>query len=220
VRRRKPVQSRGAAIAGGISMTRRRKVTFVACAAVTILCLAWNRESLFFRTAQYEGDGTFVHHGAYGPLPAWYEVLFPEVPLDRPGFYHFRCRGLPPKAFTFELRVKLRQPNWGAWTPYDDLRDLNTQASIKISDADGTVLRAVSDPFRERARGLGQSPALDGWTLRAAEREYGELVFHHWKCVAVPVHTNQIYHIDFALNDIDPDTPHLTAVPSLRCSSK
>ena len=219
MRLHKLFQLSGAAIAGSVFMTRRRKIT-LACAALTILCLAWNRENLFYRTAQYEGDGAIVHHGAYGPLPAWYEVLFPEVPIDKPGSYHFHCRGLPHKAFTFELRVPLRQRNRIAGSPYESLRSLNTRASVRISDGDGAILGAGSDPLRERERVPGESPALAGWALRVAEPVYDSLVSHHWTCVAVPVHTNRTYRIDFELKDIDPDTPHLTAVPSLRCSSK
>lgn len=199
-------------------MTRRRKIVLVACAALTILCFAWNREAFFYRTAQYEGDGTIVHHGAYGPLPAWYDVLFPEVPLDKAGSYHFRCRGLPHKAFTLELKVRLRQPNWPMdCSPYGALRNLNTQTSVTIRDADGAVLCTGSAPLRQRELAPGASPSFTGWALEPAE---DTLVFHHWKCVAVPVHANQSYQIDFELKDIDLDTPHVTVVPSLRCSSK
>ena len=170
-----------------------------AIAALALLVIAfyayWHRESLFYTIDQFHGEGTIRLNKGHWPYPDWYSVRFRSIPLDKPGSYQFRFRGVPPKEFTFHLEFPLSR---------DGLRDLyaqlRTHLSVALSDEAGTVLGSAS------------SPLTDGWHL--SERGF-DAQFYHWNTYKLSLHSDRAYELHLIIKDVDPKTPRIEAVPLL-----
>ncbi len=114
-----------------------------------------------YSVRSFSGDATIRDHGFWG-LDR-YEIVFPEIPLNRPGKYAYSARGLPME-LTFCLAM--------SGLPHDEsfserrprLRGLTSSANVKIRIAEhsGAVVCEISAPLSDWVLG-GSIDTADFW---------------------------------------------------------
>jgi hypothetical protein len=170
----------------------RKKVALVAVIAVVgLLWAADEYPALLFR-----GDGRI----SGGPILG-YRIEFHKIPFYQAGEYVFHFRGAPHEELALELHAEGKASDNEA-----ELR-IKTIIEAVILDQKGRSICQASGPPLEH----GQNP--NGWVLMLGG---DEAAYWHWNCAWVQFNTRDSYTLTLRIRDVDPKTPKINLVPTLR----
>jgi len=163
----------------------------VAISAVALLWFADGYPALRFR-----GDGRI----SGGPILG-YQIKFQKIPFYQAGEYVFHFRGAPHEELVLELHAEGKGSDNEA-----ELR-IKTIIEAAIVDQKGrSICQAIGPPLEH-----GQNP--NGWVLMLGG---DEAAYWHWNCAWVQFNTLDSYTLTLRIRDVDPKTPKINLVPTLR----
>jgi hypothetical protein len=170
----------------------RKKVALVAVIAVVGLLGAVDE----YPALRFRGDGRI----SGGPILG-YQIEFQKIPFYQAGEYVFHFRGSPHEDLALELHAEGKGS--------DNEAELRVKTIIEavIVDEKGRSICQASGPPLEH----GQNP--NGWVLMLGG---DEAAYWHWNCTWVQFNTLDSYTLTLRIRDVDPKTPKINLVPTLR----
>jgi hypothetical protein len=169
-----------------------KKVVLVVVFAVSLLLLFADE----YPALRFRGDGHFSGGPVFG-----YWIELQKIPFYQPGEYIFHFHGMPHEEMALELRAEGKSSRDEA-----ELR-VKTIIEASIVDQKGRSICQASGPPLEH----GQNP--NGWVLMLGG---DEAAYWHWNCVWFQLNPSDHYTMTLRVRDIDPKTPKINLIPTLR----
>jgi hypothetical protein len=170
----------------------RKKVALIA--VIAVVGLLWAADE--YPALRFRGDGRISGAPILG-----YQIEFQKIPFYQAGEYVFHFRGAPHE----ELALELHAEGKGS----DNEAELRVKTIIEavIVDQKGRSICQASGPPLEH----GQNP--NGWVLMLGG---DEAAYWHWNCTWVQFNTLDSYTLTLRIRNVDPKTPKINLVPTLR----
>ena len=178
-------------------VSRKGKFIVAILGAILLLVLiAWKPWSVLL----YHGDGQFSDELFFYPR---YWVRFADVPLSKPGEYHFRSWGLPNEEMSLILYIKGSQDI----SPQrrDSLENFPATIEAQLTDGKGNIAcHALGRPADGEKDGV--------WVLMSGAGEAG---YWHYQCNPARVSSFRTYSLMIRVSDVGPGAEKLVVTPTL-----